>query len=261
MVSTEPMSREDVHVGLTVMQTVYTVAMVLGFKNALEKSYSLFISPFEEPPGKLPHLVLLLALVAIMLLGLRFFWVTRNLYEFVLTPSSDIRRRMRATTLVHFPITLVHALLFFAVCQAYAEIVTRNATVSSGLAVDLVARFVFIFAGLLLLNGAWLLATFKPAKGKPESIWGYSNVLFAALAAADVWLVLDVIRAPLIALAISACAVFIVNSLIDLWRAGEWYIQFPQGTRPIICRWTGDPLAGDSARPQVPSAPPPGTIS
>jgi hypothetical protein len=248
---TDPMSREDVHVGLTVMQTVYTVAMVLGFKNALEKSYSVFISPFEAPPGKLPHLVLLLALIAVMLLGLRFFWVVRNLYEFVLTPTSNIRRRLRATAILHFPITLVHALLFFAICQAYAEIVTTNATVTSALAVDLVARFVFLFAGLLFLNGAWLLATFRPDWSQPEGIWGYSNVLFAALGALNVWVVLDLIRASPTALAISACALFIVNSVIDLWFAGDSYIQFPQGARPATCRWPGAPAPPDP--PQIPA--------
>lgn len=237
--SAEPRSREDVHVGLTVMQTVYTVAMVLGFKNALEKSYVLFISPFEQPVGKLPHYALLLALIAIMLLGLRFFWLTRNLYAFVLTPTDNMKRRMRATTLIHFPITLLHALLFFAICQAFAEPVTSNPTASSAVAVDLVTRFIFLFASLLFINSVWLLATFKPARDKPEGIWGYSNLTFSVLAAADVWFILDVLEASLIVLALSACILFVANSVIDLWRAAESYIEFPEGVRPVSCRWPG----------------------
>jgi hypothetical protein len=234
MTDTE-LSREDVSVGLTVMQTVYAVAMVLGFKNALEKSYGLFLSPLQGPPGRLPHWVLLIALVAIMLLGLRFFWVTRNLYAFVIHSPSPLERRVRWMTLVHFPITLIHALLFYCVCQAYADIVSSGATEASAAAVDLTGRFVFLFASLLLLNGLWLLITFRPSTCDAEGKWGWSNVVFAALAFLDALLVLEVFNKPPAVLAVSACALFLINSVIDLVAAADAYILFPGGGSKVTC--------------------------
>jgi hypothetical protein len=227
------LSREDVSVGLSVMQTVYAVAMVLGFKNALEKSYALFLSPLEGPPGRLKHWVLLVALAAIMLLGLRFFFVTRNLYAFMIHSTSPLKRRVRWMTLVHFPITLLHALLFYSVCQAYADLVSSKGTEAS--AVDLTGRFVFLFAALLLLNGLWLLLTFGSSGSKAEGKWGWSNVLFAGLALLDALLVLEVFHEPAAVLAVSACGLFLINGIIDLVVAADAYILFPGGASKVTC--------------------------
>ncbi len=64
-------NREDVSLGLGVVQNAYTVAMILGFKVALEPSYWILTNPFESPSGQIPHSVLLLTLITIMLLGFR----------------------------------------------------------------------------------------------------------------------------------------------------------------------------------------------
>jgi hypothetical protein len=238
------LTREDVNVGLAVMQTVYAVAMVLGFKNALERSYGVFVSPLEGPQGGLPHPVLILALAAIMLLGLRFFWVPRNLYAYVLKPLSDsskLQARMRIMTAVHFPIVLVHALLFFAVCEAYVDLVKSNASLASGLVVTLTGRFVFLFAGLLLVNGVWLLATFGVKLGTAEGRWALSNVVFGLLALLDALLVLEVFEASVGVLAISVSILFLLNGAIDLIFASKWYIEFPDGDKPIACCIDRDP--------------------
>jgi hypothetical protein len=244
-----PLTREDVNVGLSVMQTVYAVAMVLGFKNALEKSYQLFLSPLEGPQGRLPHPVLLVALAAIMLLGLRFFWVTRNLYAYVLKPmkggakptKANIKRRMSVMTTVHFPITLLHALLFFAICEAYVDLVKSEPTLTSALAVTLTGRFVFLFAGLLLLNGVWLVCTFGLDLNTGEGRWALSNIGFALLAGLDALLVLEVFHGSVNVLALSTCGLFLVNGMLDLVVASSSYIEFPEGDKPIVCCIDRDP--------------------
>lgn len=77
-------NREDVTVGLGVMQGVYTIALILGFRNALEAAYPLILHPTVHHPGQIANPVLLLVLFSIMLLGLRFFWITRNLYALII---------------------------------------------------------------------------------------------------------------------------------------------------------------------------------
>jgi hypothetical protein len=231
------------------MQTVYTVAMVLGFKNALEHSYRLFLSPLDAPRGALSHGALLGALAAIMLLGLRFFWVIRNLYAYVLKPMKDgskptkanVQRRMSVMTAVHFPITLLHALLFFSICEAYVDLVTSKPKLAPGLAATLSGRFVFLFAGLLLLNGIWLVCTFGLDRNRAEGRWALSNIGFALLAGIDALLVLEVFRGSPDVLVVSACILFLVNGGLDLRMASSSYIEFPEGDKPVVCCVDRDP--------------------
>jgi len=219
--------QEDVSTGLKVMETVYAVAMVLGFKNALEKSYELFLAPFAGPPARLPHEVLLIALLAIMLLGSRFFWVPRNLHALAYGEPRCTANRSRRLTMFHFPITLIHAVLFYCICQAWVEIVTSRAVTTSPAAHHLAIRFVELFASLLLLNGIWLLATFPFDRAKPETRWGLSNVVFAAVALVGVALANELFHKSTDTLIITASVLFLANGVLDVIMAGKAYMVFP----------------------------------
>ena len=224
--------QEDVSVGLKVMETVYAVAIVLGFKNALEKSYELVISPFEGPPARLPHAVLVIALLAIMLLGSRFFWVPRNLHAFAYESPRRTGSRPRRLTMYHFPITLAHAVLFFCVCQAWVEIVKSEAHTTSPMAHDLVIRFIELFAALLLLNGVWLLATFRLDRKKPETRWGISNVVFALLIFLGVAIATSLFHKATDTLLLTAALLFLLNGVLDVLMAGKAYMVFPTAPQP-----------------------------
>lgn len=218
--------RDDIHTGLSLVQTIYGIAMVLGLKIAIETSYSLFLSPTESPPSSFPHYIVLFALATIMLLGLRFFWVPRNLYAYLLVSDLPLSSRLRRMTVIHFPITLVHALLFYCVCHAYADIAVSNAALNSSLADALASRFVLFYAGLLLFNGAWLLSVAPSGKSQAESIWGRNNLVAAGLIAV-IFAAFKLFAIPTVAFIALAGAVFVLNSAIDLWKASEYYVLFP----------------------------------
>jgi hypothetical protein len=224
--------QEDVSTGLKVMETVYAVAMVLGFKNALEKSYELFIAPFGGPPAGLPHAVLLLALLAIMLLGSRFFWVPRNLHALAYDTPRRTENRPRRLTIFHFPMTLIHAVLFYCICQAWVEMVKSDAGAGSATAHHLAIRFVELFAALLLLNGVWLLATFQFNLAKPETRWGLSNVIFSAIVLIGVAVATPTFHKSSAALLITASILFLANGMLDVIAAGKAYMVFPIPPEP-----------------------------
>ncbi len=210
------------------METVYAVAMVLGFKKALERSYELFISPLGGgPSAALPHYALLIALLAVMLLGSRFFWVPRNLHAFAYETPWRPKSRPRRLTMYHFPITLIHAVLFYCVCQAWVELVESGAHAASGTAHHLVVTFIRLFAGLLLLNGLWLLATFRFGLAKPETRWGIANLVFAAVAFGGAACSSSLFHNSNGILLLAAGILFIVNGLVDVALSPEAYTVYP----------------------------------
>ena len=221
------LKREDVHTGLSVVQSIYAIAIVLGFKNALEVSYDLFLSPLSAPSGALPHWVVLSTLGSIMLLGLRFFWVPRNLYAYVLASPLTLKKRLQRMTVLHVPITLIHALLFFCVCEAYADLASSNVSSASTLAEDLTTRVVAFYAALLLLNSGWLLSIGSRGSSKAEGIWGWNNLVCGS-AVVIILLLFKASALPTITFTLLAVAVFVINGVLDLWLASEYYILFPE---------------------------------
>jgi hypothetical protein len=231
-------NREDVTIGLGVMQSVYAIALVIGFTRALEPSYPAIVHPVSEPSGQLGHPVLLLALSTLMLLGVRFFWVTRSLYALVILERAETKTKMekRIATIMryHFPITLAHALLFFVLCDTYAAMLHA----STSTAPPRVDRFVSLTVALLVLNGVWLLTTFlgqTPLEGTtkwelPAVKWGIYNLSFSVIAVG--WrLGYHALDASTSTVLLVASLIFLTNSFWDLGKTAEFYIIFP-----------GDPL-------------------
>jgi hypothetical protein len=226
-------NREDVTLGLNVMQGVYTIAIILGFRNALEAAYPAIVHPLRHGASALGHPVLLLALTTLMLLGLRFFWVTRSLYALVIdTPVENSETRIKNVVRLHFPVTLLHAIFFFVLCDIFKSL---TAVAVGGDAKPLVDQFILFTVILLALNGAWLLATFLPAhltkpmereKTSSAVTWGVSNVVFAVGAVA--WLYLSgSVTSSMTEVLIGASVIFLVNSAYDLGKTSGSYIQFP----------------------------------
>ncbi len=229
----DPLQRHDIYTGLSLVQTIYGIAMVLGLQGAIETAYELLAAP-DPPPSAMPRAVIVFAVVTIMLLGLRFFWVPRNLYAYLLVSEQPLEKRLRRMTLLHFPLVLIHALLFYCLCQAYVDIASSTASLDSGLARELATRFALFYTGLLVVNGAWLLLGFGPRDSSTaEWIWGWNNLVFATLAVAA-WVAFEVLGIPAAAFIALICTIFVANSVVDLWRASAHYILFPKrpaGTR------------------------------
>jgi hypothetical protein len=239
-VDIRPINREDVTIGLGVMQGVYTIALILGLTKALEASYAVIVHPLAEPRRQLGHPVLLLALSTILVLGMRFFWVTRNLYALVIleSPSAPkgVKKQIAAMVRYHFTIVLAHAVLFFVLCDTFVAMVQADTMAVEGR----INRFISLTVLLLALNGVWLLVTFlrkdipvpyTRRREQPVVIWGVSNLAFAALALAWRLLYHPLGPSPTVVL-IAACAVFLLNSIVDLAGTADAYVFFPGAPLP-----------------------------
>lgn len=228
-------NREDVTIGLGVMQAVYTIAIILGFRSALEGAYPSIVQPLKHGQAALGHPVLLLALLTLMLLGLRFFWVTRNLYALVIDhPREKAKERLGMVVRLHFPVTLLHAVLFFVLCDVYRSMASASL---SGSIEPLVDRFVLFTIILLALNGLWLLATFLPLhlrkpgserdETRPAVVWAVLNIVFSALAVIWLYALSPLITSSATLVLAVASALFLLNSLLDLGFTASSYIEFP----------------------------------
>lgn len=221
--------REDITAGMTLMQTVYTVALVLGLETVVDASYNVVFPRAAGPSVRSPG-YLGLVLISIVLLAIRFFWVPRNLSSYIVRFYDELGDKVftRITT-VHFPITLAHALAFYYICQAFVDMIQAQAEIESQEMTTHATRFALLYAGLLLLNGLWLWRITPRAASldDPGKIWSYNNLASACLAVTVV-AANEVFDIPNPAYIITLCLVFIANSLIDLWKASRFYILYEQ---------------------------------
>jgi hypothetical protein len=158
-----------------------------------------------------------------MLLAMRFFWVSRNLYAYALFQSGTKTEKeiFRPLMLYHFPITLIHAVLFFFICEAFVEMAASVQT-EHGPAI----HFVVIYAALLLINAVWLFAITPKSNPWPgRKVWATSNLIHA-LIVFGVLTAFWIFGFSIVALLIATCALFVLNSVIDLHQAAEYYILF-----------------------------------
>jgi len=216
---------DEIDAGMRVAQTVYAVAMTIGLKNVLEAFYPIFFSPTSPRSGTLSLCVIALAFVAVMLLAIRFFWASRNLYAYLLRSHTKPRKVVfRRFMMVHFPIALGHAVLFFFVCDAFIEM-AKNAQPGHSSGTDLAVQFVAIYAALLVLNALWLFCITQSGDDGPGRTWAWSNLLHSGLAII-VLIGFGVFDLSIVALIVAACTIFLVNSVVDLWTSAEHYFRF-----------------------------------
>lgn len=224
------LDNEDIRSGMSLMQTVYTVAMVFGLEKVVEASYGLLISPELARRSIALEIDLILILVAIVLLSIRFFWVPRNINSYVVHRFERLREKVftRVTT-IHFPIALGHAVLFYYLCQAFVDMVDAGPVVESPAMAYHATRFVLLYAGLLLANSVWLFwITPREARAKsPGGIWAYNNIGFftGAIVLFGFWSGLELSNSFLI---MGACILFIANSVLDLALAAKYYILYEE---------------------------------
>jgi hypothetical protein len=81
----------------------------------------------------------------------------------------------------HFPLLLLHAVLYFFLCRFFQDICMYN------LQEFYVRGLLYVFVSLLILNTAWLFILRTGVKGQPrhlvdpELTWAKNNSLFAVL--------------------------------------------------------------------------------
>lgn len=212
---------------MTLMQTVYTIALVLGLETVVAASYSLLFS--EDADLTLSTLGYLGGiLAAILLLAIRFFWVPRNLNSYTASYYEEFGDRVftRVTT-VHFPIALAHALVFYYICAVFVDMTQNISGINSLEMTRWVTRFVLLYGSLLVLNAVWLWRITPRTAGslRPGVIWAVNNFSFAVLLFTE----LSIFRALGIHNSIAAVVLILTivcNSLLDLGKVSKFYIIY-----------------------------------
>jgi hypothetical protein len=223
--TTKLLTEDDIRTGMALAQTVYAVIMTLGLKVAVEALYPALFAHERAKGGAFSPVVLTLVFLSVLLLAIRFFWVPRNLYEYVnhhmgSKNATEMKTTFRSLMLYHFPIALVHTLLFFGICEAFAEMTNTAETHAPAI------HFIWIAVALLALNAGWLVFVTPAASSGPgRSIWARNN-LFCALLAAAVLAGFYIAGFSVLVLLLAALLIFTANSLIDLIIAADKYILF-----------------------------------
>lgn len=195
--------------GFVIIQTVYAFIMALGLREIFLAVPNFWegAALYETRFWSVDYLLIGLSLLAIILIGIRFFWVPRNLREIVsvfakthldstktqddLSPEESIHGIVFP---VHILTILLHAALFFHICSEFRRVLDIYASVNAIQFSDF-RTVLFGYVFLLLLNGAWLAFienqinqrytqtdVSMPSGLKPVSLW-WKNNLIAGVAA------------------------------------------------------------------------------
>ena len=201
---------------LSLMQTVYGILLVLGFRQIAEGLYAVV-------ENKLPIDGLFLATsafgIGLLFLGFRFFWAVGNIRRYVIRnhhlPGEFVRRRI--TTFL-FPMLLMHAVAFYLLCRLHGDLI------NPALVESRTGQLAFLLCVFLLLNVIWLCIMIVPGlKRQPESIWILNNTSTAILILAAYSILSWYMFAPQYKLAVLSF-LLIGNSMVDLWKTAKTYL-------------------------------------
>lgn len=190
------------------MQAVYAFVLVLGLREVFLASHSFIINLPDLIPSELTtdHVIVIVLILNNILLGVRFFWVPRNLRKFIVElalPPEDGKGRSDVLPLpnwcfaINWLIIILHSILFFLLCAEF-EFVVFSISTSSEINHSIFSGYVYLHVSLLIINGLWismltsqeqrLLALRAKQKNTREtafgSIWSYNNLIFGLFALA-----------------------------------------------------------------------------
>ena len=153
--------------GMDVIQSVYAFAMGVGLTRVFLGSKTFFndILFRANPPTDGRDILTGLLLANIVLLGLRFFWVPRNLRSLVFMAAQSMRSGNRSTdpgidvsnvsVAFHLLVIFIHGGVFFLLCSEFENVIFL-ASSSLPLNVSFFSSYVVMHVCLLLMNATWI---------------------------------------------------------------------------------------------------------
>lgn len=152
--------------GLNVIQAVYAFAMALGLREVFLGSRNFLINAVfgVETVSYLRFFLMALLLLNIMLLGLRFFWVPRNLRGLIFTAFKHRPDRTRPIEEIplsnvevafHLVVIFLHGTIFYFLCVEF-DYVAFVSSSSAPLSTLTFAGYIFLHVSLLLVNALWI---------------------------------------------------------------------------------------------------------
>lgn len=198
-----PQFKENIG-GLDVIQSIYAFAMALGLQEVFLASRT-FVLEILFGPGDgidLKAIVIFLLLVNIVVLGLRFFWVPRNLRGLIFTAvkssgatTGQIRTGLRNWEVsIHLLMIFLHGGIFYFLCLEF-EHIAFVASSNMPVTASTVQTYAVIHIVLLLVNAFWIsmiqqrensirasAARRTNASATAGSVWWRNNMLCGLLA-------------------------------------------------------------------------------
>lgn len=221
---TKLLTEDDIRTGMNLTQTAYAVLMSFGLKVVAEAFYPVLFASSAPGVEPLSPWLIGIAFITVLLLTIRFFFVTRNLYAYVnhhLNRKATPKDTFRPLMLYHFPIAVCHSILFFGVCEAFIELTKSAASAHAP-----IIHFVGIYVTLLLLNSIWLYCIVpRDSTGPGRRVWAKNNCIFS-IGAGLALVAFFALNLSVTALLVIGCVLFLANSVIDLREAAEGYILF-----------------------------------
>ncbi|MBI1384210.1 MAG: hypothetical protein GC150_04800 [Rhizobiales bacterium] len=153
--------------GLDVLSTVYAFAMALGLTQVFlgSQAYLTKLLSGTAPVADEKSILVFFLFANITLLGLRFFWVPRNLQSLVIAaarahaiaPAADRAKGdlSNASIAFHLVVIFLHGTLFYIICAEF-EYVTFALSSNLPLSSSVFLGYVVMHAALLLMNAAWI---------------------------------------------------------------------------------------------------------
>jgi hypothetical protein len=182
--------------GLDVVQSVYAFAMALGLTSVFTGSQEYVTKIFSGTAALADEKTILVGLMLanVIMLGLRFFWVPRNLQGLVIAAArilASAPKRDRALYLpdyiiaYHLVLILMHGALFYLLCGEFEFVVfsvSFNRPMSSA---DFVS-YIIMHVLLLLLNAVWI-ALIKRQEDRLKTHLSAPASVSRQISAGDVW--------------------------------------------------------------------------
>ncbi len=182
--------------GLDVLSSVYAFSMALGLTQVFIGSQAFLtrILSGTAPLSDEKTFIILMLFANIALLGLRFFWVPRNLQSLVITaaraealaPNATNSKDQLSNISIAFHLVLIflHGALFYLICAEF-EFITFVTSSNLPLNSSVFFGYIIMHTSLLLLNAVWIAMIRRQELRLEERI--YQGNSKGKLSAGNVW--------------------------------------------------------------------------
>lgn len=180
--------------GLDVLQTIYGVIMGLGLKSVFDRTYAFFSEntrSFFDLRGMASDalwaniVTALILFINTLLLGIRFFWVPRNLRRLMASvyyETEDTQKPPNWAITISLVTIVAHAGLYYVLCSELGVFLT-GIHAKGAYQFSAFRSCGWVHGALLSINGAWILwLNGERSDSHDGLIWARSNLTFSLIA-------------------------------------------------------------------------------
>src|SRR6266446_3732356 len=152
-------NQRDFEAGMKLLDTIYAITMVLGFRDLALGLYDFFfhhISFWSGETFEWLSIPLVLIALSIITFGLRFFWGVVNVRRYVDRIHWSGREISALVIKFHVGVLLMQGFLFYFLGKIYTELVDYVAVSGPRPSLRSIDSFIICSIALLAVNAIWL---------------------------------------------------------------------------------------------------------